>query len=212
VTDEFATTPLSGADSLAQRRAAREPQLTACGLSLPAGMQYRDWAEVGLRLWRLANSSAWAVGDWASYGQEAYGERYRRAIEVTGFDYQTLRNYAWVARCFDLSRRRDKLSFAHHAEVAARPAAEQDLWLARAERERWSRNELRSQLARDRRVKRPALPGTTVTLKVSSERQERWQRAADAEGRDVMEWIRATIDSAADSALATEQQRKAASQ
>jgi hypothetical protein len=51
-----------------------------------------------------------------------------------------------------------------------------------------------------------------VTLKVSSERQERWQRAADAEGRDVMEWIRATIDSAADSALATEQQRKAASQ
>ena len=40
-------------------------------------------------------------------------------------DYQTLRNYAWVARRFAMSRRRDTLSFGHHAEVPALPEPEQ---------------------------------------------------------------------------------------
>jgi hypothetical protein len=40
-------------------------------------------------------------------------------IVATGLDYQTLRNYAAVARRFELSRRRDNLSFHHHAELCA---------------------------------------------------------------------------------------------
>lgn len=34
------------------------------------------------------------------YGQAAYTGRYRDAIEQASLDYQTLRNYAWVARRF----------------------------------------------------------------------------------------------------------------
>jgi hypothetical protein len=41
-------------------------------------------------------------------------------------------NYAWVARRFAMSRRRDTLSFGHHAEVAALPEPEQDFWLREA--------------------------------------------------------------------------------
>lgn len=58
-----------------------------------------------------------------------YGRRCRGAIAVTGLDYQTLRNYAVVARRFDLSRRRDSLSCQHHAEVCALSDSEQDRWL-----------------------------------------------------------------------------------
>src|SRR5262249_39478449 len=71
------------------------------------------------------------------YGQAAYAGRYREAVERTGLDYQTLRNYAWVAGRFELSRRREALSFGHHAEVAALPGPEQDFWLRKAEEVGW---------------------------------------------------------------------------
>lgn len=61
-------------------------------------------------------------------------------------DYQTLRNYAWVARGFASSRRRDTLSFGHHAEVAALPEPEQDYWLRQAEEHHWPVKQLRHQV------------------------------------------------------------------
>jgi hypothetical protein len=45
-----------------------------------------------------------------------------------------------------LSRRRDKLSFGHHAEVAALSDPEQNYWLRKAEEESWSRNRLRREV------------------------------------------------------------------
>jgi len=47
-----------------------------------------------------AVSSAWCLGDGLIAGQAAYGSRNRDAIGRTGLDYQTLRNYAWVAGRF----------------------------------------------------------------------------------------------------------------
>ncbi|MEI5097739.1 LmbU family transcriptional regulator [Streptomyces sp. PmtG] len=80
------------------------------------------------------------------YGESSYSSHYREAIERTGLDYKTLRNYAWVARRFEHHRRREVLSFAHHAEVARLPTPEQDYWLRKAEQRSWSRNELRRQV------------------------------------------------------------------
>src|SRR5258708_17923604 len=102
------------------------------GLVLPARLQFEAWLGVGAQLAAAAASSAWCLGDWLVYGQTAYGGRYRDAVERTGLDYQTLRNYAWVAGRFELSRRRDSLSFGHHADVAALPGPEQDFWLRKA--------------------------------------------------------------------------------
>ena len=59
---------------------------------------------------------------------------------ATGLDYQTLREYGVVARRFEWSRRRDNLSFQHHAEVCALTGAEQDRWLDLAAPNRWSRS------------------------------------------------------------------------
>jgi uncharacterized protein YbdZ (MbtH family) len=94
----------------------------------------------------VRTSSAWCLGDWLAYGEAAFSGRYREAIEQTSLDYQTLRNYAWVARRFPLLRRREGLSFGHHAEVASLPPPEQDFWLRKAEDLRWSTSRLRREV------------------------------------------------------------------
>ncbi|MER8225590.1 LmbU family transcriptional regulator [Streptomyces sp. NPDC094143] len=117
------------------------------GMTFPQGLPERSWERIGSGLRELTNSSAWWLGDWLIYGETTYGaRRYREAVERTGLDYQTLRNYAWVARRFEHHRRRDSLSFAHHAEVTSLPPHEQDHWLHEADRLKWSRNELRRAL------------------------------------------------------------------
>lgn len=166
-------------------------------------MTFDEWAALGHRIAVIASVSAWSLGDWLNFGEEVFGERYRTAIEATRFDYQTLRNYAWVSRAFALSRRRDKLSFAHHAEVAALPEPAQELWLSRAERERWSRNELRGRLRAERRALAGAcdvLP-VVVRLEVLPEQERRWRQAAAANRLALGDWLASTMDAAAEEVL-----------
>lgn len=119
---------------------------TSKGLLLPRHLAFDRWVRIGIQLAVLADSSAWCLGDWLVYGEVAYSGRYRDAIEMTSLNYQTLRNYAWVARAFELSRRRDLLSFGHHAELAGLPEPEQDYWLRKAEELRWSCKQLRREV------------------------------------------------------------------
>lgn len=79
--------------------------MTRVGLQIPAAVSYDTWESAGRRISAVANSSAWCLGDWLVYGQWRYTDRYRRAVDAVGLDYQTLRNYAWVARRFEVSRR-----------------------------------------------------------------------------------------------------------
>lgn len=116
------------------------------GMQFPRKLSYERWKTIGHQLASVGRWSAWCLGDWLVHGEEAYSGRYRDAVDQSGLDYQTLRNYAWVARRFDLSRRRDTLSLAHHAEVASLPQHEQDFWLRKAEEARWSRNRLRKEV------------------------------------------------------------------
>lgn len=81
----------------------------------------------------------------------------KAAVEQTALVYQTLRNYAWVARRFPVSRRRDSLSFGHHAETAALPEPEQDFWLRKAAEQHWSRNQLRREIRASLRERRTAI-------------------------------------------------------
>lgn len=120
--------------------------LDKTGITFPPGMARQSWEAVGNQLKDVSSSFVWWLADWMIYGENAYGPQYRDAIARTGLDYQTLRNYAWVARRFEHHRRHEALSFAHHAEVARLPAPEQDYWLRKAEQQAWSRNTLRKQV------------------------------------------------------------------
>jgi len=119
---------------------------SATGLQLPRQLSFERWLGIGGQLSEVCTSAAWCLGDWLVFGERAYAGRYRQAIEQTSLDYQTLRNYAWVVRRFGMSRRRDTLSFGHHAEVAALPEPEQDFWLRKAEEHRWPVKQLRRQV------------------------------------------------------------------
>lgn len=179
-------------------------------LSLPIGMSFDSWWELGSKIVHIADCCAWWIGDWLVYGEQAYSDRYEQALTDTSLGYQTLRNYAWVVRKFPVSRRRDTLSFGHHAEVAALPGDEQDAWLARAEQLNWSRNQLRRELRVAQLVNRQAAddegsPSTrALKIDVPAERHDRWQSAAERKKCSVAAWIIATLDRAASDDLSTE--------
>ncbi|MFF3324039.1 LmbU family transcriptional regulator [Streptomyces sp. NPDC002889] len=172
---------------------------TRVGLKIPATLSYDRWEKAGLHIFQIADSSAWCLGDWLVYGQERYADRYRTGVQSAGLDYQTLRNYAWVARHFELSRRREALSFGHHAEVVSLPPAEADAWLDRAEQHGWSRNKLRLQLRESRQGNRAATPARASLPQISApcDRVERWREAASRVERDFEEWILVALDRAA---------------
>jgi hypothetical protein len=168
------------------------------GLQLKMGMSFTEWTAVGCRLARVSSASAWALGDWLLFGQRSFGRRYRAALQATDLDYQTLRNYAWVASRFDHARRRDGLSFQHHAELASMPEPDQDLWLRRAETEHWSRNELRRRLSLHRSSQRPAAPVPLVMrFEVAAEDERRWRQAAASKHLELQDWLRTVADAAA---------------
>ena len=175
------------------------------GLRLRSGLPFDDWQRAGAEISRISSASAWWLGDWVIYGEQAYGTRYRAALEITALDYKTLRNYAWVARRFEVSRRRDTLSFQHHSEVAGLAAAEQDLWLARADRQRWSRNELRRRIAADRarRCQASLRHPLVLRMEVAEAREQRWRDAANCAEQEFADWIARAADEAADAALTT---------
>ncbi|MFF4911039.1 LmbU family transcriptional regulator [Streptomyces sp. NPDC001260] len=190
------------------------------GMIFPENLSERSWERIGTSLRELVNSSAWWLADWLNFGETTYGwRRYREAIERTGLDYQTLRNYAWVGRRYELHRRRDSLSFAHHAEVARLSPPEQDYWLRKAEQQKWSRNELRrtvraslaaqndgtesSRGEDDRKQEdRPLEPAagkrpqkvTTLTIELSAGQLEHYSKAAAAHGLPVDKWVARVLE------------------
>ncbi|NGN66178.1 hypothetical protein G5C51_20050 [Streptomyces sp. A7024] len=175
-----------------------QPATRRTALSLPEDLPLAEWRHLGRQILVIVDSSAWWLGDWLVYGQLNYPDRYRRALAETSLDYQTLRNYAWVVRKFPAHRRRKDLSFQHHAEVAGMPEEEQDAWLDRAEQGNWTRNELRKRVRAQRQAPAAlAEKAVLVQVNIMQTRRVQWQKAAEAAGLDLQEWIVQMLDEAA---------------
>jgi hypothetical protein len=212
--------PVDTSDEPAQRDAVlsfvgTQAKVQKSGMLFPENLSERAWEQIGSSLRELVNSSVWWLADWVNYGESTYGwRRYKEAIERTGLDYQTLRNYAWVGRRFEHHRRRDGLSFAHHAEVARLSPPEQDYWLRKAEQQKWSRNELRrtvraslaAQSGEDEQREVARLSEatavetrrqqqvTTLTIELSADQLEYYSRDAAAQGVPVDKWVTQMLD------------------
>jgi hypothetical protein len=111
-----------------------------------ADLTVDEWQSFGPRIGLVSKSAHWWLGDWVRFGQRHYDQRYQRASELTGYDEQTLMNLAYVAGRFEISRRREMVSWSHHAELAKLGLAEQELWLSRTTAERLSVRKLRAEL------------------------------------------------------------------
>lgn len=109
-------------------------------------MSFEQWQAAGAQLQQMGRAVNFWLGDWITYGESRYGEKYAQAVEVTGLEHQTLMNMVSVAKRVDPERRRDTLSWSHHAEVASLPPAQQEEWLDRAEQEGMTVARLRSRL------------------------------------------------------------------
>lgn len=99
---------------------------TKCYLTTQVGTQVTrpstktEWETYGEILRRVDEAKQWAIGDWLLDGKQHYGDGlYKRAAEVTGLSEGTLRDYAWIASGFEMSLRKDKLTYNHHKEVAS---------------------------------------------------------------------------------------------
>jgi hypothetical protein len=193
------------------------------GVDLRPGLSQQGWRSMLLRWSRLEKIAPWRIGDLVFYGAGEYGAKYDDMAELTGLEYSTLTNYASVAGRFEIYRRRENLSFGHHAEVAYLGSdVEQDEWLDRAEREGLSVKQLRQELKE--RVLSEGVQANSVqesqsetlqaapsesadlhplteleTLRntITTEHRGRWRPSAEAEGLSVGEWVVRVADEAA---------------
>jgi hypothetical protein len=130
---------------------AQHTELTPVSWFPGTELAYDEWLRQGARLGLAGRSAGWWIGDWVRYGTARYGSKYTAAARVTGYDRQTMMNMVYVATRFEFSRRRENLSWSHHAELAALAVDEQDRWLSRALEQRLSVRDLRELLLADER-------------------------------------------------------------
>lgn len=139
-------------------RTEQRTSLVSVGWSPEREIDVRDWVRAGQRLGAMTRCSQWWIGDWVRYGNGRWGEKYKEASKITGYDVQSLRNMVYVAGRVEVSRRRYKLTWSHHAEVSSLDRAEQDRWLELAEAERMSVADLRIELRAARRAEDESTP------------------------------------------------------
>jgi N6-adenosine-specific RNA methylase IME4 len=106
--------------------------LAKTGLVVDGTPTIAEWEQCGIVLRRIEGAVQFWIGDWVNYGETAWRKKYDDAEQITGLEHQTLKNYAFVARAVESSRRRDDLSFSIHAEVAPLTPRQQSAILERA--------------------------------------------------------------------------------
>lgn len=140
------------------------PYIGPVSLSLPDNLPWGDWLRIGEKVRQIALWSPWAVGDWWNAGDRLYGAEASQAIGERDLDLHTIQNYSWVCARFPVNRRREKVPFSLHAEVAAFPPELADGWLALAEAEGWRREQLRAAIREARRKQVEEEMGDVIEL------------------------------------------------
>lgn len=95
--------------------------------------------------------TAWGLGDLILVMEERFPEQVAQLMEASGRSPATCSHHARISSRIPLERRRQGLSWSHHREVAALEPGEQDVWLGRAESNRWSLDEFRGIVPKNRR-------------------------------------------------------------
>jgi hypothetical protein len=120
---------------------------TVTGWIAPLNLSFEEWERVGYALADIDQSFRWLLGDWLVYGEWKYGEKYAQAIDMTRFNFNRLKDYAWVAGNVHISVRTEGLSWSHHREVAKLPPDKQAEWLALALANDWTTRELHDRVS-----------------------------------------------------------------
>jgi N6-adenosine-specific RNA methylase IME4 len=109
--------------------------LSRVGLQFESQLTAEQWQEIGLHLEQFSGSSQWWLGDWLLHGEgkAEWGGMYDQVVDEFEEKYQTAAIAKHVAKEFDFLRRRKKLPWGHHREVAGLEVDQQDELLDWAE-------------------------------------------------------------------------------
>jgi len=93
---------------------------TFIGTEIVRESTVQEWEVYGEILRRVDEAKQWAIGDWLVDGKRHYGDGlYKKAAAILGQEESTLRKYKSLSDNLELFRRRNNLTWAHHAEVAS---------------------------------------------------------------------------------------------
>lgn len=121
--------------------------VTPVGLWVAEGLTQQEWRDFLPMILKIESAYQWIIGDWAAYGELAWGSGYRELSDMTKRSVETLQNWASVCRNVQISRRRDDLPFSHHVVVAKLSAQAQSEWLEIAVRYKWAQGRLQDMIA-----------------------------------------------------------------
>lgn len=103
--------------------------------------------EIATSLGAMAQGHQWWIGDLLVAVDERFGEDGSQVEHALGIAPQTALNYRWVASRIQASRRRETLTWSHHAEVARLEPDDQDAALEHAIADSLGVRELRDYVA-----------------------------------------------------------------
>ncbi len=122
--------------------------LSAVGVVIEGQPSLEEWQTAMQYVHRAGGAVMWWLGDLLVHGEKDYGElASQEGVDDGKYDRKTLRNAKYTAVNVHLSRRRDTLSWGHHAEVAGFSSSDQTKLLKKAEKEGWSVAAFRKVLA-----------------------------------------------------------------
>lgn len=141
---------------------AQAVTMSTVGLEFHRDLSFDECVRGAEQLGHIDRASRWVWGDLLNHVDTHYGERYGEIAAHSELDYQSLAHCKVVADAIEFCRRRQNLSWAHHAEVAPLDVEQQEYWLAQSENRSWSRRELRARL---KAHKKKGLPTHTPLLR-----------------------------------------------
>jgi hypothetical protein len=154
--------------------------ITPTGIQFHEELSFDEWDDLGQKLAPVGKSIGFIIGDWINYGENRYGEKYETALARTGLAYQTLMDFAYVARKVEISLRNENLDFTHHRVVAKlKTPDEKKHWLKMAVKHKLGIRRLRKsinfgRLATEKEVQGDPADRGYVTYLALLNRIRRW--------------------------------------
>jgi hypothetical protein len=119
------------------------------GLVIDEGLDREQWIDGVIKplanlIHTMEESARWWWGDALAYGEQNFGDIADMA-DRTGYSYDSMKACKYVSQRIEIGRRRQELSWSHHAEVALSidDPDERDAWLDKAVKQDWSKSVLR---------------------------------------------------------------------
>lgn len=136
------------------------------GLSFKGQLTTEEWLDAILKLQKYDGKIQWYLGDLAVYAESpttGWGQsKYDQLLALTGYDYQTLKDYANVSRRFTPSFREQigsyittdlKISWNHFRASASLDDVQATYWLEKANNNGWGVAKLREEIRKWKETK-----------------------------------------------------------